>query len=663
MKSFIFSALLIGLSAVSFGQTGNATGIVFGQSFVPDYTFKGSSLKGIRIVGQANWQAQNGELIGKATGGAAGGWLFLDSSYQDIGFHALFKGSTDNETGILFRAEKTANGMSGILLSLKKGDVASYQVTLDAQGKILEREKLRPAGGIYYRMAPPENKNDTMSRRGAVPPRPATDVTLPVARPNTELRSGEWNQVEVFLELNVIRTFLNDGSEIGGAVDGDAAISGYGPIALYVGGAGEVRFKEIMFKDISVRNTPKEKSSPRFTVQQISDMYYSWGADAADFNKDGFMDVVAGPYIYFGPDYTKHKEMFPAIAVGPSKEFTRTNVQFTYDFNGDGWPDVLTSPSGATLYINPKGESRRWKSYDILPSVQSEITDLVDIDRDGIPELVYAAEGSLRYAKPDKADPTKPWKAYMVSERGYALAHGIGTGDVNGDGRLDILNAFGWWEQPASLNSDNRWKYHPEAFGRYGHRSSNIGGTLMGVYDANGDGLNDVVTNLNVHGFGLAWFEQKRDASGKISFVRHMISDDYSVKSVDNVTFSQAHGATFTDVDKDGILDYVVGKRNFTHLDNMFDPDSYGAPVLYWYKTVRNPNAPGGAEFVPELIHNRSGAGSEVTAVDLNKDGAVDIITSTNRGTFIFWNKPNFKRTGQVGKKGDALKNRTTILR
>lgn len=529
--------------------------------------------------------------------------------------------------------------------------------------KELEREKLRYAGGIYYRMAPPVNNNDTSRRQNSPPPRPAPLPNLPVTRPNTELRPGEWNQIEVFVELNVIRSFLNDGNEIGGAVDGDSALHGYGPIALFASGLGEVRFKNVMFKDISIRNTPAEKSSPRFKVQRISDMYYSWGADAADFNKDGFMDVVAGPYIYFGPDYTKHKETFPAIAIGPSKEFTGTNVQFTFDFNGDGWVDVLTSPSGATLYINPKGESRRWKSYKVLPAVQSEITDFLDIDKDGVPELVYAADGSLRYAKPDKADPGKPWKAYIISEKGYALPHGIGTGDINGDGRKDILNAFGWWEQPATINSEDLWQYHPVAFGRYGHRSSNIGGTLMAVYDANGDGLNDVVTNLNVHGFGLAWFEQRRDTNGKISFTRHMISDDYSVKNAGDVTFSQPHGATYADIDKDGIPDFIVGKRYFTHLDNMFDPDSYGAPVLYWYRTVRNPKAPGGAEFVPELIHNRSGAGSEVTAVDLNKDGSIDIITSTNRGTFIFWNTPARQKAGRLSDQQTSPQNKGTAQR
>ncbi len=161
----------------------------------------------------------------------------------------------------------------------------------------------------------------------------------------------------------------------------------------------------------------------------------------------------------------------------------------------------------------------------------------------------------------------------------------------------------------------------------------------MGVYDVNGDGLNDVVTALSAHGWGLAWFEQKRDKEGTISFVQHAIMGDFSTKNAGDVTFSEPHGATFADLDGDGVPDLIVGKRHWSHLESYTDPDPYGPAVLYWYRTVRNPKAEGGAEFVPELIHNRSGVGSHLAAVDLNGDGAVDIITSTNRGTFVFWNK------------------------
>jgi hypothetical protein len=668
MRTLLFYLLFTCWSALCYAQSASnlsfpssglsETKAEFGLTFIPDHVFSGSSLKGFQVVGDADWGAQEGELIGKAKPGSNGGWLVLNHQYQDVGFHALFKCTGNSETALLFRREKVDRGYRGVLLSLKKNNVVPYSVIFDEQGKEIKREQLRPAGGIMYRIAPPP---DTSSRKSNSFPSPATpppDIAL--RAPNTGFRENDWNMIEVFLETNVIRSFLNDGRETGGAIDGESALSGFGPVALYASGDGEVRFKEVMYKDIAVRHTPKEVSSPRFNVQRISDFYYSWGADAADFNRDGHLDVVSGPYIYFGPDFTNYKEIYPAIAVGPSKEFTQINHQFSYDVNSDGWPDVITGWTAPTIYINPKGESRRWFSYKPVPGTQSETTVFTDIDQDGKPELLYASQGQFRYAKLDPSGDAKNWIEYNVSEKGYAIAHGIGTGDINGDGRIDVLGANGWWEQPATLNKETTWKYHPVAFGRYKSRASNVGGSLMAVYDANGDGLNDVVTNLNVHGFGLAWFEQKKDENNNISFVQHMISDDYSQKSTGDVTFSQGHGATFADIDNDGVMDYIVGKRHFTHLDNMFDPDSYGAPVIYWYRTVRNKNAPGGAEFVPELIHNRSGAGSEINAVDLNKDGTMDLITATNRGTFIFWNTIPPQNAGSMSKKGITIKNKET---
>jgi hypothetical protein len=99
-------------------------------------------------------------------------------------------------------------------------------------------------------------------------------------------------------------------------------------------------------------------------------MSYSWSA-AADFNRDGVMDIVAGPYIYYGPDFTRSREIFLATTYSPSSQLPATNCQYAYDFNGDGWPDIMTGTGRPTIYINPKGESRRWQKYVVLPNVQT----------------------------------------------------------------------------------------------------------------------------------------------------------------------------------------------------------------------------------------------------------------------------------------------------
>src|SRR5690242_2917391 len=109
------------------------------RQFTPDGTFRGSSLSGWQVLGAADWQARDGVLIGRAKPGGAG-WLVLDRSFQDVGFSASFRCDGDCKTGVLLRAEKTADGMKGIYVSLAEGDPASYRVVLDAIGREISRE-------------------------------------------------------------------------------------------------------------------------------------------------------------------------------------------------------------------------------------------------------------------------------------------------------------------------------------------------------------------------------------------------------------------------------------------------------------------------------------------------------------------------------------------
>jgi hypothetical protein len=592
-----------------------------------------------KTLGGASWRNEDGQLVGK--GNDTGGWLIFDHSYQDLDLYTEFECEQKCDAGILVRAERQKDGsLAGSYISLSEAKPTASRVVTDSTGKITDRTALADGGGLY-RVAPEPTAHANTPR----PPMRMTRPTdLPLLPPDSERRTGDWNVLEVFVDANTARSFLNNGHEYGSMVQ-----EGYGPIALYVGAGTTVRFRRSGIKDASLKTREVEKVSPRFRKQQLSDFYYSWGAAAADFNHDGAMDVVAGPYIYYGPNYLTSREIYLAQASNPTTEFaTEGTMQYAADFTGDGWPDVITvmfgGGPGVHLYVNPGNENRRWDKYTVVDHVQSEIAVLRDVDGDGKPELVYSGEGRVRYAKPDPSNPTGKWIIHTVSEDGYGAAHGIGVGDIDGDGKMDIVNAYGWWQQPASGAANGPWAYHPAAFAKY--TRGIMGGSVMAVYDVNGDGYNDIVTSLDAHGYGLAWFEQKRDAQKKISFVEHMVMDDFSGKNAGGVTFTELHGSTFADVDGDGLMDFVVGKRYFSHLDTNIDPDPRGAPVLYWYKTVRDPKAAGGARLVPELIDNHSGAGSDVLAVDLNHDGAVDIVTSTRFGSFIFWGSRPGQQTG-----------------
>jgi hypothetical protein len=102
-------------------------------------------------------------------------------------------------------------------------------------------------------------------------------------------------------------------------------------------------------------------------------------------------------------------------------------------------------------------------------------------------------------------------------------------------------------------------------------------------------------------------------------------------------SFSEFHGTGFADMDGDGIPDFIVAKHYFSHRDTNLDPNLRGVPVFYWYKTIRDRHAPGGAELMTQLVATHSGVRFYVLAIDLNHDGAMDIVISTGLGAFIYW--------------------------
>ncbi|MBW3628310.1 MAG: VCBS repeat-containing protein [Gemmatimonadetes bacterium] len=620
--------------------------------FVPDHTFQGSEIGGLHRAGQAQWTAQNGVITGTA-GAGGGGWLFLDRSYQDVAFFSRFRCAADCDAGVLLRAERTPQGMQGIFVSLRSGDVAPYRVTLDNNGRIVTRELARGGGGGG-------------GGGGAAPAAPV--ATSPILAAATaaltapvSIVPGQWNSITIFLDRNSIANHLNNVRNAipGGTVVAQPAAApaanaaivppntmkyGYGPIALYVG-SGSAEFAGVSTRDLTTTTIEPERTSDRFRAQRIDDFYYAWGADVADVNRDGAMDIVSGPFYYLGPAFTARREFYPARVFNPGIEYANDMITFAHDWTGDGWPDVLvTERRPMVLYANPKGEARRWDRHEVLPEICSESVVRGDLFGDGRPAIVYiGGDGRVAFARPDPADPTAKWPINRVSAPIVAgcNTHGIGIGDVNRDGRPDILSARGWWEQPATGAQTGPWIAHEAAFGALTRSPQHPGGAEISVYDFNGDGLNDVVTSESAHGWGLSWYEQKRAAGGARTWQEHRIMGDYSTPNAGGVTFSQLHsGATLADVDGDRVMDFITGKRHWSHLDSYSDPDPHGPAVVYWYRSVRNSSAPGGVEFVPHLIHNRSGVGSELKVRDIDGNGTLDIVTAGTRGLFVFWGLP-----------------------
>jgi hypothetical protein len=83
-----------------------------------------------------------------------------------------------------------------------------------------------------------------------------------------------------------------------------------------------------------------EPGPPVFSKLRLSDKFYCEGAYYGDFNKDGKLDVVAGPFWYEGPDFQKRHEIRPPREFDPTG-YSDNFLTFTVDLNGDGAPDVI----------------------------------------------------------------------------------------------------------------------------------------------------------------------------------------------------------------------------------------------------------------------------------------------------------------------------------
>ncbi|MCH5377027.1 MAG: VCBS repeat-containing protein, partial [Planctomycetes bacterium] len=370
---------------------------------------------------------------------------------------------------------------------------------------------------------------------------------------------------------------------------------------------------------------------------------FSECASVADFDGDGDLDIAAGRNWYEAPDWIKHEDFRDGAETnGPE---TDDNSEFAMDVNRDGLPDVVSSGwmrmKGVFWYENPGLDGlragRRWKATRIHSARSMEGVIHGDIDGDGDDDILcnhwslVPGQGMTWLESIDRA----PWLVeHVIGTEGET--HGNGLGDINGDGRCDIVTPVGWWEQPPKAAASD-WTFHADYRFQVPVGSA-AGSHPLLVHDVNEDGVNDIIIGA-AHTYGLAWLEQIRGPDGSRTFEPHWVETD----------FGQFHTMALGDLDGDGKPDLVTGKRLFAHHGR--DVSCYEPLFAFWYEidrgrwtrhplfynplvrmeddvTRRNPPP----NFVPAV-------GMKLNIADMDADGDQDVVVAGKGGLYVFYNK------------------------
>jgi hypothetical protein len=359
------------------------------------------------------------------------------------------------------------------------------------------------------------------------------------------------------------------------------------------------------------------------------------GCCAIDVNRDGKPDVVCGPYWY---ECLKTDPKRLDIAPGPGQvqealwkrhplreclrmgsEYHRDFGEFAMDVNGDGLEDIVTGGWGEdplVWYENPGVLGKEWQKHEIIPMKGGESFTTADVDRDGDLDIIPSLYSTTPVSWLEKSG--SQFIQHVVGKEHDR--HGVGFGDVDGDGRGDIVTSHGWYRAPEDPRT-GQWQWHPEY---------DVGGEAcipMIVMDVNGDGRSDIISGAGHH-HGLAWFEQKLTPAGR-EWVRHPIDD----------TASQFHTIAVADVDADGEPDIITGKRYRGH--NGDDAGAYEPQGVYWYKIDRKTG-----EFHRHVLAYNAmvGIGMNIVVRDMDDDGDVDIVVPGKSGIYLFRNMGHPKK-------------------
>lgn len=336
-----------------------------------------------------------------------------------------------------------------------------------------------------------------------------------------------------------------------------------------------------------------------------------FGIDALDANGDGRRDVVVAGlttvWLLVAPDWH-------TVEVGDTPG-GRTIHAVVLDCDEDGDLDIVISRSVSEWIYHrlalaagkpsatPVGEdwtiawlentgraAGPWRLHRLdqeLHGVHGLWTG--DVNRDGRPDLLANSFAGPRFESSLAWFPSpvgrKPARTLITEGAATGRPHYLDFADLNDDGRGDVLlgasaeGTFTWWEQPEEASAP--WKRHLIA--------SEPGATHPRAADLNGDGRLDVLGSAG-HGVGVAWYEAP-------AWTKHVIEP----------ALRDIHAFDAADLDGDGDID-AVGC-------------SFSDGIVRWWENL------GGGRFAPRDIDTTHGQqGYDLKVVDLNQDGRPDLL-------------------------------------